>query len=109
MTRRKLVSSSEKEPCWGGQHTSPCGDCPWRRDSLPGWLGGSTAEQWHQTGHSDGVVLCHTIENAQCAGIAIYRANVVKRVDPPNLKLPKNLELVFGYGEFIKHHEKPFK
>lgn len=89
------------------QHTNPCSDCPWSRKALPGWLGGSTADQWVATGHSDELVLCHTIGNQQCAGIAIYRANVCKSARPPNLKLPANKEKVFAWPtEFKAHHER---
>jgi hypothetical protein len=77
-----------------------------RRDSLPGWLGGASAEEYQRLAHSDEQVNCHVILNQQCAGIAIYRKNVFKRVDPPNLELPADRELVFGLGEFLPHHQR---
>lgn len=70
------------------QHTAPCSDCPWRRDSIPGWLGGDTSKEFVRLGHSDDVYNCHVITNQQCAGLAVFRANVIKRCDPPNLRLP---------------------
>jgi hypothetical protein len=102
----KLISSAE-----GGksnkQHTQPCSDCPMRRDALPGWLGGSTPDEYVRLAHSDHPVNCHVITNQQCAGMAIYRANVVKRCDPPNLVLPKDTVKVFGFPtEFLEHHRK---
>lgn len=102
---RQLISSEEavQSKC---QHTEPCSDCPWARKALPGWLGGGTADEWLQTAHSNTMVPCHVIDNQQCAGIAIYRANVLKKVPPPLLTLPKNHEKVFSTPmEFEDHHD----
>lgn len=87
------------------QHTNPCSDCPMRRDSLPGWLGGDNPDRYVKMLHGDSVVPCHVIDNQQCAGVAIYRANVIKRCDPPNLRLPKDPIAVFAWpSEFLDHH-----
>lgn len=101
---RQLISSDEavQAKC---QHTTPCSDCPWSRKSLNGWLGGASIEEWLRTAHSDTQVDCHTLKGAQCAGLAIYRSNVCKSVMPPLLKLPKDTEKVFSFGEFRTHHE----
>lgn len=53
---------------------------------------------------------CHTKlignKGAQCAGAAIFRANVVKWVSEPNLRLPKDIKTVFAWDdEFASHHE----
>jgi hypothetical protein len=101
----KLISSDDGRRS-NRQHKTPCSDCPMRRDSLPGWLGGATPEEYKLLAHSDEVVDCHVITNQQCAGMAIYRANVVKRCEPPNLVLPKDHKLVFGFGEFLPHHNR---
>jgi hypothetical protein len=103
---KKLISSDEavQAKC---QHTTPCSDCPWRRDSLNGWLGGTSKEKWIQIAHSDTVVPCHTLKGAQCAGISVYRANVAKMAYEPNLKLAADRKLVFSWPpEFIEHHSK---
>lgn len=103
-THRQLVTSDEARPR-KTQHTQPCADCPWGRASLPGWLGGADVQTWLQVAHSDTHVPCHTVGNQQCAGIAIYRRNVAKRVDPPLLRLEKDVEKVFATPmEFQKHH-----
>lgn len=74
---------------------------------MSGWLGPYTSDEWVQIGHSDAVVPCHALKGVQCAGIAIYRTNVCKSARPPNLKLPKDKENVFGWcTEFKEHHDK---
>lgn len=39
------------------QHTSPCFDCPWRRNSLRGWLGDKDARYWRSVARELGEVL----------------------------------------------------
>lgn len=93
------------------QHKSPCSDCPFRRDSIPGWLGELTVDDWVRLAHGEGKADCHTQvrgngEGWACAGLAIYRANVAKSVHDPNaLRLPPDRVNVFSFGEFKKHHE----
>lgn len=105
MTRRLISSDQAVEG--KVQHTQPCSDCPMARSSLPGWLGGATPEEYARLAHSDTVVPCHAIRRTQCAGMSIYRANVVKRRDPPQLQLPKDIEKVFATPmQFLDHHSK---
>lgn len=106
---RQLISSEEavRTKC---QHKTPCSDCPWARTAINGWLGGLSVDEWLQRAHSDETVECHALIGAQCAGLAIYRANVAKSArNPQVLKLPRDTDKVFGYGEFRTHHEAPFK
>ena len=95
------------------QHTSPCHDCPWRRKSGPGWLGSdNTPEDWTRLAHGEAFIECHgiaeseTSEAFQCAGVAIFRANVAKSCRRNDvLRLPADRERVFSSSlEFIKHH-----
>lgn len=100
----KLISIEEAVLA-KGQHQAPCQDCPWRRDSLPGWLGGGSPQEFAACAHSDELILCHTLLGAQCAGAAIYRRNVAKYVEPPMLRLAKDETLVFSTRtEFETHH-----
>lgn len=89
------------------QHTSPCVDCPFSRQSVRGWLGPLTAEEWMIVAHSDRKLMCHTGDK-QCAGAAIFRANVCKHPrDPEALELPRNTKKVFSWdNEFLAHHAK---
>ncbi len=94
--KRKGITSAEDAVRGKVQHTQPCHDCPMRRNAIPGWLGGSTPAEYRSLCHSDAQVNCHAIRGQQCAGVAIYRSNVVKRVDPPLLKLPADRTAVFA-------------
>lgn len=105
MTGRRLISSAEAKQA-KCQHKAACSDCPWARTALPGWLGGATIDDWLRVAHHDVKVDCHTLKGAQCAGIAIYRRNVVKRTEPPLLTLEADRSKVFATPmEFRTHHE----
>lgn len=108
------------------QHKAPCSDCPWTRKSLPGWLGPNSINTWIGAAHGEGFIACHTramTEEAatatleantvhlqckghwQCAGAAIYRANVCKTPRHPLvLQLPPDRVKVFSFHEFERHH-----
>lgn len=64
---------------------TPCRECPLRRDSAPGYLGGYTPEMYMEVMHSPASIACHSspgfhegdIERQRhCTGVAGYRANV---------------------------------
>ena len=103
---KKLISSEEATPA-NGQHEHACSDCPFSRESLRGWLGGLSVDDWLGVAHSDAPSDCHVLEGAQCAGVAIYRANVGKLPrDPSILRLPRDIDNVFASPmEFREHHE----
>lgn len=109
---RQLVSSDEATTA-AVQHRTPCADCPWARSALNGWLGGTSIEEWLRRAHSNTLVPCHTIENQQCAGIAIYRRNVMRLPIHPLLILEADKTKVFANPqEFTDHHTNtgaPFK
>lgn len=96
--------------------STPCFDCPWRRNAVKGWLGPWSAEEWEQIAHGEAPIACHvTLDGdngwnsdgvVQCAGAAIYRANVCKDPrDPAVATLPPDKELVFAFGEFVEYHD----
>ena len=89
------------------QPDKPCHDCPWRRKALQGWLGLGTPSEWIQTAHSDEKIACHALKGPQCAGLAIYRANVCKTPrDKSVLRLPADRENIFASSaEFLEHHK----
>lgn len=94
--------------------------CPFRRDTPPGELGGSTTDVYVGQAHGPFWLPCHNSpgyssetrrdpKHAQCAGAAIFRANTGRASALPAglLSLPPDKEKVFGsYAEFVSHHEK---
>ena len=113
MPKRKLISADEAS-VGARQPTEPCSDCPFARDALAGWLGTMSADDWVRAAHGESVIDCHAIVAEggtafQCAGAAIYRANVGKRCWPQTgaLELPRNTATVFASpAEFRAHHEE---
>lgn len=103
----QLISADQARPATR-QHRKPCRDCPWQRTALNGWLGGLTADDWLQAAHGEARIDCHTRTGAQCAGAAIYRANMAKRPrDLDTLQLPADRGRVFSHPEqFRQHHAK---
>lgn len=65
---------------------------------------------WLGIAHCDERIDCHTRKGLddqafQCAGAAVFRANVVKWVADPLLRLERDKERVFGSNaEFASHH-----
>lgn len=101
------------------QHRQPCQECPWRRDSIPGYLGASNVIDFLETEESEARMPCHMqvdyerddwreqADNApQCAGRAIYLSNRCKSPRNPDLlKLPADRASVFSFPmEFAEHH-----
>ena len=114
------------------QHVRPCSDCPFLRNAMPGWLGGHTIDQFVMGAHHGAVMDCHTrkkpltvlaladaeldteiygqeSQHWQCAGVAVYRANLCKRPRPGEgehlLQGDKDTTTVFANPtEFIQHH-----
>ena len=104
--RRVLVTSDEAHPT-EGQPSVGCSDCPWRRDAVAGWLGPLTANRWLEAAHGEERIMCHVLKGPQCAGAAIYRANVCKRPrDQSFLRLPADRTRVFAArNEFQGYHD----
>lgn len=102
-----MTSKDKAKPC-KRQHKTPCHDCPFARAALAGWLGGDTPDEYVQLAHSDARIDCHTKIGPQCAGAAIYRANVIKSPrDKTVLILEQNKTLVFATPlEFLEHHKR---
>jgi len=101
----------------------PCRECPFRRESLPGYLGPYDPVYFSMAatnGHEE--MPCHlthgkdengksrgTLKTAtQCAGRAIFLSNVCKLPENPNVKLlPADRVKIFGnVMEFVEHHSK---
>jgi hypothetical protein len=108
------------------QHASPCAQCPFRRASLPGYLGGTHPDVFGHLADSDVRMPCHlhlpdgvnyaaAVEPGspeyaapQCAGRAIHWRNQLKTPrDPQLLVLPADHARVFTWpSEFVLHHRE---
>lgn len=113
------------------KHKIPCNDCPFRRDSMRGFLGGTKLADWLTAWSSENKFPCHKTVNqvlvdtdnpigdyhpaldgaSYCAGALIMMRNSAKV--PRNIndrKAAKSVErdsqTVFSHiGQFKQHHE----
>ncbi len=99
----------------------PCKECPFKRTSMPGYLGASTTREFLETTMVDVAMPCHTTvdydsadwkENLSdakfCSGALIFFRNIYKLSrDSSRPRLQTNKGLVFGTPlEFLEHHER---
>jgi hypothetical protein len=104
----------------------PCSDCPFRRKSMPGWLGAGSPESFIDCMQRDEPLPCHqTIDydndprwlekwtsqsgtGKMCAGALVFMANKCQR--PHTLgfpTMPRDMENVFSNSvEFVRHHRE---
>lgn len=113
MPRKRQLITSDEAIRTDKQHTRCCSDCPWARTALSGWLGSEAPDWWIDLAHGEGTSECHTrrstsprLAGPQCAGLAIYRANVCKSPrDKTQFVLPADRVRVFANAkEFLEHH-----
>lgn len=102
------------KPC----SSAPCRECPFRRTSVSGWLGGNSVDFYLVQSHSDLDIVCHMspgfrdaeLVARSCKGLAIYRRNVGKQPRGGSALVATKLskpdrELVFATPqEFRQHH-----
>lgn len=101
---------------------TPCPDCPFSRGVKPGALGGSSIPTYLGQAHGPFMLPCHkhcdfddpdwkakARYTPQCAGAAMFRANVgVAGMMPEAIHaLPSNPDQVFASAaEFLAHHSQ---
>lgn len=103
---------------------TPCSDCPWRRKSIPGYLGVDNAAHFYWASVTAGIEMpCHKqIEYTDelwrqtqlpyvdlCAGNLIYLRNHLKRPRSDKMidatEMVEKSDAVFQWAhEFIAHH-----
>lgn len=103
----------------------PCQECPLRRDSAPGYLGGYTPEMYLEIMRGPASIACHRAKGFQagvietqrhCTGVAAFRANVghvcsVAGVGMSSAQLSTSLvgedrDVYFASDEeFVAHHK----
>jgi len=96
----------------------PCPACPWVRNSEPGALGGSPAETYVGQAILPFWLPCHSSANyagkasdvnqvQECAGAAIFRANIGVKSPDALLSMPADREIAFSTpAEFYAHHRR---
>lgn len=111
----------------------PCADCPWRRNSKPGWLGAATAKEFVYRADRQSPMECHLTvdygdpnwresideekEVSYCRGAAEYLTNTFSSPRDPdwNAAVKRAVEEkptrdgypnIFGWtDEFLAHHD----
>ena len=105
------------------RHTTPCDECPWRRNHPAGWLGGYQPSDFVNQVQFDGPpVPCHKtippgggMANAvsMCAGALIFMRNSCKSAQHPDYgdalqKVERDPVGVFEWPtEFLEYHSDP--
>lgn len=104
---------------------TPCKECPLRRDSQPGYLGGYTPAMYIEVLHSPASLACHSSKGfhegvletqRHCTGVAAFRANVghectflgypTKAQEAVDLIGPDRETYFATDDEFVEHHQK---
>ncbi len=107
---------------------NPCGECPFRKKSLAGWLGPWTVETILQQAHGEGGLACHVSVAAVqkrkpkitdeklmkevhvCVGSIQHANRSCKSYRNPELRAMQdalgNGEEILNLHEFRKHHEE---
>ncbi len=106
------------KPC----SSKPCNQCPFRRKSLPGYLGTASTSQFISSTMMDEPMPCHQTVDYEdpnwkdqlrvegsahyCAGAAVFFANICKETrDPFREVLPADhIAVLASPLEFIQHH-----
>lgn len=99
----------------------PCNQCPFRKKSLPGWLGDASPEQFMATVMQDHEMPCHstvdysdprwrrslsTKKVSYCKGSLIFFANICKLSRDRDRPTAEPSEDVFrSPQEFLNHHK----
>lgn len=97
----------------------PCVECPFRKNSLPGWLGGYTADEtYHSITSAEEDFACHLTRNkrlkdmSRCKGSMLFlkksgkmpKYNTQLAADLRAMGKPDTSEILSNF-EFFKHHE----
>lgn len=102
---------------------NPCAECPFRKTSLNGWLGGLTAKETHDLVLDEANFACHMTRKkpddkmSRCKGsqiFLIHHCKMPRKNEPLRKALQQtknekhNLDDYLGF-DFIQHHTSPIK
>ena len=99
----------------------PCNECPFRRNSVPGWLGGASVEEYIRGAHNEANTPCHVgpgfrsgdpARMRPCSGMAHFRNAVCKtpRSGPAAdavMAVGTSPDVFSSDAEFRAHHDTP--
>ena len=99
------------------KHTKPCNQCPWRKDSPQGWLGGYSPELYADAVDNNEVPACHLQDKgpddnktAMCAGALATMYMQCKSAyntpggDEARKVVGLNIDCFSNVYEFYKYH-----
>lgn len=106
------------------KHTTACNECPWRRMSAPGWLGGQEPDWYVDRIRAEQPMACHLhfddrthlkpeneviADLPYCAGSLIVQRNMCKRPRDPDYavaveRVERTIQVFNHPWEFWKHH-----
>lgn len=99
----------------------PCKECPFKKNSLPGWLGGETAQSTFDMVSHEVDFACHMTRDkdvekmSRCRGFLLFtikscktpKYNVeLKKIIDSMKKVTNDLTNILSIPEFFKHHNK---
>jgi len=96
----------------------PCVECPFRKDSAAGWLGGETVQDTFQHVNNEGDFACHMTrhkakkEMSRCRGSLLFLKKACKmpQFNPDLAQALKTIgsdvdkSYILSVPEFYKHH-----
>jgi len=103
------------------EHTKPCAECPWGKNSLQGWLGNATPESFVEAIHDEEKMPCHCAvdytdpdweeklaDKPYCVGhLLATRAACKSPRDPLHreaIDQVPDFPVLSPWGEFQEHH-----
>lgn len=126
-TNRAMTKKIKLKTCG----PKPCNDCPWRRNSIPGWLGDAGPERFLLAIYAESPLPCHqTVDYSDpawlkkwtaqtrgkpmaqaasgrlCTGALTFYANLHKRPRNPDLQIEvaRSTSVFATPDEFLAHH-----
>lgn len=121
-----MSKATNHRPRGGGMilaHSMPCGQCPFRRKSAPGWLGAASPEEFIGATLAEADMPCHAMidyeaedwrERAEtgprCAGSLVFLKNCFHLPRDPALRSARDavaadrVSVFARRSEFLEHH-----
>lgn len=94
----------------------PCGVCPFKKNSIKGYLGGFSVEETLLVARSDSSFICHktreSFNEEECVGRLLFATNTYKKFKGEELEEMRiianennSLDNILGF-DFSEHHKE---